>query len=149
LEVDTDSFRPVLEVTFDGRVLSDGDFVSSNPEILLRLWDENPYLLKKDTTGIRIFLEYPCPQGSCDDNPSIYFSRSDIEWFPATDTSDFLVRFTPAELPDGDYRFSVSFEDASGNASAFEPYSITFRVQHEPSVLALAPYPNPSEGWVV
>lgn len=149
LEVEADAFKPVLEVTFDGRVLTDGDYVSANPEILLRLWDENRYLLRRDTTGLRIFLEYPCPQGSCDDDPSIYFSRSDVEWFPATDTSDFFVRFTPADLPDGEYHFSVSFEDASGNSAGVEPYSITFLVQREPSVLMLAPYPNPSAGSVV
>lgn len=149
LEVETDTFRPVLETTFDGRTLADGDFVSANPKILLRLWDENRYLLKKDTTGIRIFLEYPCPQGSCDDDPSVYFSRTDITWFPATDTSDFLVQFTPADLPDGEYRFSVSFEDASGNPAGDQPYSITFRVQQETSALVLAPYPNPSTGAVV
>lgn len=149
LEVERDVFRPVLEVTIDGRTLVDGDFVSANPEIVLRLWDENPYLLKKDTTGIRIFLEYPCSAGSCDDDPSVYFSRTDVTWFPATDTSDFIVRFTPANLPDGEYRFSVSIEDASGNAIGFEPYSITFLVQRESSVLMLAPFPNPSAGSVV
>jgi hypothetical protein len=149
VEVEADAFKPILEVTFDGRVLADGDFVSANPEIVIRLWDENPYLFKKDTTGIRIFLEYPCPQGSCDDNPSVYFSHEDVQWFPATDTSDFLVRFTPADLPDGEYHFSVSFEDASGNSAGFEPYAITFRIQREASALMLAPYPNPSTGSVV
>lgn len=147
LEVEGDVFSPVLEVTFDGRVLADGDFVSANPKIALRLWDENAYYFKKDTVGIRIFLEYPCPP--CTDDPSIYFSRADVEWFPATKTSDFLVNFTPSDLPDGEYRFSVSVEDASGNTIGPKPYSITFRVQREESILMLAPYPNPSPGLVV
>src|SRR5690606_31949700 len=137
----------VLEVTFDGRALADGDFVSANPTIVLRMWDENDHFLKKDTVGIRMFLEYPCPP--CSGDPSVYFSRADVEWFPATATSDFIVNFTPSDLPDGEYRFSVSFEDASGNAIGSEPYSITFRVQREESVLMLAPYPNPSPGFVV
>src|SRR5690606_22398966 len=115
LEVAADVFRPVVEVTFDGRTLADGDFVSANPEIVLRLWDDNPFQLKTDTTGIRMFLEYPCPTGSCDDDPSVYFSRDAVQWSPATATSDFLVRFTPTDLPDGEYRFSVSLEDAAGN----------------------------------
>jgi hypothetical protein len=147
LEVEPDVFKPVLEVTFDGRALADGDFVSANPTIVLRMWDENDHFLKKDTVGIRMFLEYPCPP--CSGDPSVYFSRADVEWFPATATSDFIVNFTPSDLPDGEYRFSVSFEDASGNAIGSEPYSITFRVQREESVLMLAPYPNPSPGFVV
>ena len=149
LEVAADVFRPVVEVTFDGRTLADGDFVSANPEIVLRLWDDNPFQLKTDTTGIRMFLEYPCPTGSCDDDPSVYFSRDEVQWSSATATSDFLVRFTPTDLPDGEYRFSVSLEDAAGNPAGFEPYSITFRVQREPSVLMLAPFPNPSSGSVM
>jgi hypothetical protein len=147
LDVEADVFKPVLEVTFDGRVLADGDFVSANPKIVLRLWDDNDSFLKKDTLGIRMFLEYPCPP--CDDDPTVYFGRPDVQWFPATETSDFRVHFSPADLPDGVYRFSVAIEDASGNSIGFGPYSITFRVQREESVLMLAPYPNPSPGFVV
>lgn len=144
LTVEADSYRPVLEVTCDGRILLDGDFVSRNPVINIRLWDENRNLFRTDTTGIRIFLEYPCATGSCNTNPAVYFSREDVHWVAASDTSDFRITFNPRNLPEGTYHFSVEAADARGNPSGGEPYSITFEVNYESSVVLLAPYPNPS-----
>lgn len=149
LIVEGDRFKPVLEVTMDGRVPADGDFVSANPEIVLRLWDENRNLIKTDTSDVLIFLEYPCTSGTCNNNPAIYFTRDDVSWFPATDTSDFTVVFNPANLPEGEYRLTVEISDASGNMASAEPYAITFLVKYESSIVLLAPYPNPSATLVV
>lgn len=149
LIVEGDRFKPVLEVTFDGRLPADGDFVSANPEIALRLWDENRTLVKTDTAGVRIFLEYPCVSPDCDGNPAVYFSRDDVSWFPATDTTDFRVVFTPQNLPEGSYTLSVDVADASGNQVSPDPYVITFQVKYASSVLLLAPYPNPAVSPVV
>src|SRR5690606_35653276 len=55
-----DVLGPVLDVTFDGRYILNNDFVSVNPVIKVRVWDENPFIRKTDTLGIRIFLAYPC-----------------------------------------------------------------------------------------
>src|SRR5690606_36214287 len=49
LNVQGDVFNPVLEVTIDGRFVTNGDYVSSYPVIVGRLWDENSILLKTDT----------------------------------------------------------------------------------------------------
>jgi hypothetical protein len=144
LHVEGDGFNPVMEVALDGRVLADGDFVSPNPEIRIRLWDENRNLLKTDTSGVRIFLEYPCESGNCTGNPVLYFSRDDIAWYPATDSSDFAVIFTPQDLPEGTYRLTVEAGDAAGNMPGTDAYTITFLVSYESSVVLLAPYPNPS-----
>jgi Peptidase family C25 len=148
LTVEADRYRPVLEVTVDGRALMDGDFVSSDPAIKIRLWDENRTVLKTDTTGVKIFLEYPCSSGECDDNPSVHFSRADVRWLPASDTSDFTIYFDPENLPEGDYRLTIEAGDARENTAAPDPYSITFKVKYESSVVLLAPYPNPSFGTV-
>lgn len=149
LMVEGDHFKPVLEVTIDGRIPIDGDFVSANPEIVLKLWDENSALIKTDTSGVSISLEYPCPSGACDNDPAIYFSRDDVNWFAATDTSDFKVVFNPANLPEGEYRLAVEISDASGNMASADPYEITFQVKYESSVVLLAPYPNPSLATVI
>jgi Peptidase family C25 len=143
LQVQGDVFNPVLEVTIDGRYIVNGDYVSPNPAIRIRLWDENPIVLKTDTTGIRIFL-YPCASAACDAIP-IYFTREDVAWFPATATNDFRVEFNPRNLAEGTYTLRVEAADTRGNPSGTEPYEITFVVLMDNSVVIQRPYPNPSQ----
>lgn len=142
LNVRADNGRPVIDVTFDGRYLENDEFVSANPSIVIRLWDENPFMKKRDTLGVSIFLSYPCDDGACE-YERIYFSREDISWTPANESSDFQVHFSPADLVSGSYRLRVEAADASGNLSGGDPYEIGFRIEHEPYVLANPPYPNP------
>ena len=142
LNVLTDNQAPVLDVTVDGRHLMNNDFVSSNPEIKIALWDNNPYLLKTDTTGFLIFLAYPCENFPCAFQ-AIYFSSESVAWQAETDTSEFKVTFKPQDLVDGDYALRVVGRDGSGNASALEPYSITFRVKNGITTSIFPPYPNP------
>lgn len=146
LQVKGDVFNPVLEVTIDGRYVTDGDYVSPNPAIRIRLWDENPIVLKTDTTGMKIFL-YPCASQDCDPDP-IYFSRDDIAWFPATATSDFQVEFNPRNLTEGTYTLRVEATDTRNNPSGTEPYTITFVVLMDNSIVIQRPYPNPSNSDV-
>lgn len=142
LNVLTDEMNPVVEITFDGRHLEDNEFVSPEPEIRIRLWDENPFMLKKDTLGVNIFLAFPCESDECAFR-RINLSRSDVMWQPASETSDFFIVFSPDNLPDGTYRLRVEAGDASANPGGSEPYEIRFRVQHTPSVTVTPPYPNP------
>lgn len=145
LIVKPDTLAPVLEVTIDGRFVADGDFISPNPVILIRIRDENKFLFKTDTTGIRIVLTYPCSTADCP-GQQIFFSRSDVRWFPATATSDFRVEFKPTNLPDGDYTLFVQAADESGNKSGAEPYVVTFKVLNELTFAFQSVYPNPSSG---
>ncbi|MEX1239789.1 MAG: hypothetical protein WEB30_08730, partial [Cyclobacteriaceae bacterium] len=142
LKVLTDEMNPVLEITFDGRHLEDNEFVAPDPEVRIRLWDENPFMLKKDTLGVNIFLAFPCGSDDCAFQ-RINFSRQDITWEPASEISDFIILFSPDNLPDGNYTLRVEARDASGNPGGPEPYEIRFQVQHTPSVAAASPYPNP------
>jgi hypothetical protein len=65
IDVSEDALNPILEVTIDGRRVKNGEFVSPTPEIVATLWDENKNILKTDTTGIRLFLTYPCNSTPC------------------------------------------------------------------------------------
>lgn len=141
IRVLSDNTPPVLDVTVDGRYLNQNDYVSANPNILIRLWDENPYLFKTDTTGMRIFLTYPCSD-NCTPTP-IYFNRADIAWSPASPSSDFLMLFKPQNLPEGNYTLRVEGADSRGNSSGVDPYEIDFVVQYASSVIFSNPYPNP------
>lgn len=143
LNVEADIFNPVLDVTIDGRYVLDGDYVSSSPSIILKLWDENSLLLKTDTTGISVVLKYPCASEDCPFT-AIYFTRPDVQWQPATGTTDFTMEFKPENLPIGMYTLRAEARDVRDNVSGAEPYEITFQVVADNSMIFQSPYPNPS-----
>jgi hypothetical protein len=142
LDVQPDMFNPVLDVTIDGRHTLNNDFVSSNPFIVIKVWDENSHSLKPTIDGIQIFLTYPCDTEDCPVT-TIDLSSSVVKWYAATDTSDFRVEFRPTNLPDGKYTLRVEAADATGNESGAESYTINFVVKNETSVLISEPHPNP------
>ena len=142
LNVQIETFNPVLDVTIDGRYIMNGDFVSPNPLIRAKIWDENKYILKTDTAGIRIFLTYPCDQDECEPTP-ILLTDGAVKWQPATDTSAFKIEFTPKNLVDGEYKLRIEAADARGNRSGVDPYEISFIVKNETTVTVSDPYPNP------
>ncbi|MBX2967178.1 MAG: hypothetical protein KF845_13620 [Cyclobacteriaceae bacterium] len=144
LNIMADVFNPVLDVTVDGRHLTNGDFVSVNPVIAVKLWDENSVIKKTSTEGMQIRLTWPGAATAT----AITFDRDDIVWFPQTDTEYFRILFTPENLPEGDYVLEVEARDARNNSSGATPYRIEFKVVNENNVLLLAPYPNPSNGIV-
>jgi hypothetical protein len=144
LHVIADKYSPVLDVTVDGRHLKNGDYVSANPEIALSVWDENPLLPMADTTGVKMFLKYPCEQ--CEFTP-IYFKRSDVQWSPATAASNFKMVFKPQHLQAGAYELLAEARDVSGNRSKSgidSTYHINFIVSNENGITIQKPYPNPS-----
>jgi hypothetical protein len=143
IEVTEDNLDPILEVTIDGRRIADGDFVSPDPNILIRLWDANKNILKQDTTGVRLFLTYPCADESCAPT-QILLSDSRVKWTAATAASDFKVEFHPGGLADGVYSLRVEGADAKGNGSGLEPYQVSFVVKNETTLTVSDAYPNPT-----
>ncbi len=142
--VAVDQVSPVLSVTVDGRLLEQEDFVSSNPSIVVQVWDENQLILKTDTTDVLILLTYPeetTPQ-------QIYFNRSDVVWKPATASEAFTVFFNPVDLPAGDYTLQVKAGDARGNSSGQVAYEVDFKVSSTNETSLSKPYPNPTDGLV-
>ena len=85
-----DQSNPLLDITFDGIHILDGDLVSSRPEIVMMLKDDNPYIALDDTTLFTVYLTSP-------DNLArkrVYFIKNGQE----------QMSFTPAELPDNKAR---------------------------------------------
>ncbi|MBL0742793.1 C25 family cysteine peptidase [Chryseolinea lacunae] len=142
LNVQSDRLNPVLDVLVDGRHLVNGDFVSPNPNIVVNVWDEDPFVLKTDTVGVRIFLTYPCALATCAAT-AIPLNSDAVKWYAATTTTPFRVEFNPKNLADGVYTLQVEGADARGNKSGVAPYVITFTVKNESTVTIMAPYPNP------
>ncbi|MFT7035093.1 MAG: hypothetical protein ACJA2S_003615 [Cyclobacteriaceae bacterium] len=140
LEINPDSTNPILEVSFDGVFILDGDIVSPSPFISIIIKDENQYLLKEDTTGIDLFIKEPCEK--CDFE-RVAFSNPNLMWQPATEETDFNIEYSPSNLADGIYAIRVQANDASGNDSGTEPYEINFEIINESTVTNFYPYPNP------
>ncbi|MBT1689511.1 putative type IX secretion system sortase PorU2 [Dawidia soli] len=147
LNVRKDMLNPVLAVTIDGRHVENGDFVSANPLIAVRIWDENRIIRKTTPEGIRMFLTYPCATEPC--TPVQVTLESDsVTWQSATATTDFTLQLTPRNLPDGKYTLQVEAADARDNSSGGNPYLVTFTVTTEEALTVSEPYPNPSYGDV-
>jgi len=136
-----DKTAPVLDVVFDGTHIMDGDIVSPSPLIAITLTDNNPYLVKNDTTGMSLFLQSPgqsTPQKiSLTNNPSIKYGQS------AGNSNSFVIDYTPQNLRDGIYTLIVQGADVSGNTSGSLQYQIQFQVINESTVSNFYPYPNP------
>jgi hypothetical protein len=138
-----DKTGPVLDMTVDGRHLRNGDAVSSSPTIITKVVDRNRFLLKTDTSGINLYLRYPCLLDECP-YKRIAFSRPDVTWKPATSTTEFEIDFKPASLPPGEYAIRAEAVDASGNTSGKEPYEVSFVVDEKNSFSLRSVSPNPS-----
>lgn len=142
LKVLADTISPLIEVTFDGRFISQEEFVSPQPDIRVVLFDNNPFLLSDDTTGVKLFVQRPCADGGCFFEP-VYYSNTAITWSAEAATSEFELHYKPELLVDGVYTLRVMASDVSGNTSGDEPFEISFSIAHVNSVTVSPPYPNP------
>lgn len=140
LEIKSDHEHPILDVSFDGQYIMDGDIVSPDPLINIVMKDNGPFLKKKDTVGVEIMLKRPC-EGCMYER--INFSSPQLVWTPATESSDFKVEYRPGTLADGLYGLKVQAADVSGNLSGTKPYNIHFEVINESTITHFYPYPNP------
>ncbi len=138
--VTVDKIAPVTEVTFDGKLIENGEYVSPHPRISISIIDENRFISRTDTTGIRIFLTSPCENDSCDPE-YISFSRSDVTWAAHLSERKFTIDFAP-NLVDGTYTLSVEASDEGGNKPAL-PYEISFLVRGATVITIDPPHPNP------
>nr|MCU0384159.1 T9SS type A sorting domain-containing protein [Cyclobacteriaceae bacterium] len=123
--------------------LENGDRVSSTPQILIRLFDNNSLLLKNDTVGILLFVTKPC-SGNCVAQ-RIYFTNADVTWQPATSVTPFTITYTPELSELGQYTLQVTVADAKGNISGIDPYLINFMITDEAGVEIGEPYPMPAQ----
>ncbi len=144
LFVDKDKINPLFDVTFDGRHITDGEYVSANPEILFRLKDENKYLALNDTSEFLVYMYYP-------NNPTeavqIANSQPDVTYIPATNlnngkTNEARLLYKPL-LPDGTYEIRAQGIDRSKNDAGKYDYRIKFKVDSKPSITNILNYPNP------
>ncbi len=140
VNVQADETNPVLDVTFDGYHILDGDIVSPNPNIVVKMRDDNPFASKTDTTGINISLKLP---GEESQFQRVSFSDPRLTYTPASENQDFQIEYQPGPLDDGLHAIRIQAEDESGNEAGAEPFEIGFEVINESTITHFYPYPNP------
>ncbi|MCB9236183.1 MAG: hypothetical protein H6581_31330 [Bacteroidia bacterium] len=136
-----DHINPILDVTFDGKHIMDGDIVSPNPEIKIQVNDENKYLVVSDTGYVVNFGKGTNPFSLdrifIDGNPQ-------MERVPAQlPDNKAQLFYRPGTLENGEYMLTVQGFDQKGNASGKKDYQIRFEVVNESTLSNVLNYPNP------
>ncbi|MEQ8325455.1 MAG: C25 family cysteine peptidase [Vicingaceae bacterium] len=141
--VTSDLISPILDVTFDGRHILDGEIVSARPNINIELSDENEFLILDDTSDFQVFLS--------DVNQTehrLYFTNTSrqysMEFTPAGGKKNKArVTLEPKLGIDGIYSLRVVATDRSKNESGLANYRISFEVINRSTITNLLNYPNP------
>jgi hypothetical protein len=127
-----DTIRPTMDITFDGIRIFDGDYVSSRPDIRIRVKDNSPLPIK-DTADVRLVL----------DSRTVFYSGDQvIQFVPDAGETKAQVTYKP-DLSDGEHRLKIIAKDASGNYADTTTDEVQFRVSGEPSLLNVYNFPNP------
>lgn len=146
--VKVDKTNPLLDVTFDGVHILDGDIVSSKPFIKVRLKDENNFRALDDTGLLQLRLQKP-GNGSSSAN-TIPFDGVVCRFIPGKagesgTRNEAFIEFKPELLEDGRYKLLVHGTDKSGNkaGATATDYEISFEIVNKPSITQILNYPNP------
>jgi hypothetical protein len=123
--------NPLLDVTFDGRHLIDGDVVSAQPVILATLSDDNPYLPLDKPEIFSMMLRYP---GEFD-YTSLDVHGTEMQFTPdgPGPENEASLAFRPILEP-GFYDLEIQAIDGSDNEAGSVGYRVSFEVIGEPLI---------------
>jgi len=140
--VTTDKINPILDVTFDGTHILNGDIVSAKPDILVTLKDENKFLALNDTGNFAIYVS-PTPNVAA--TQRVYFNNTNLLQFtPAVlPNNSCKLNYKPILAQDGLYSLDVKATDRSSNVSGQVDYKIQYEVINKPMITEVLNYPNP------
>lgn len=135
-----DKANPLLDVTFDGIHILNGDLVSAKPAISIQLKDESKYLALDNENLFKVFIRYPNQSSDV----LIPFDGNTLRFVPASlPDNRCKVEFSPVLEEDGKYELIVQAKDKSNNQSGDIDYRIGFEVINESSITEVMNYPNP------
>lgn len=138
-QVSRDVINPLLDVTFDGIHILNGDIVSAKPLILVSLKDENKFLALNDTGDFTLYLKYP----GAPTETRIYFNQNLLFTPAQLPNNSCKIEFNPNLLQDGRYELLVQAKDRSDNESGSINYRIQFDIINKASITEVLNYPNP------
>lgn len=137
--VSKDITNPLLDVTFDGIRIMNGDVVSAKPHILINLKDENKFLALNDTSAFRVYLKRPSDLIE----QRIYFASGLIFTPAQLPGNSCKIEYDPQFPQDGKHVLIVQAADRSTNVSGAVDYRITFDVINKSTITQVINYPNP------
>ncbi|MCT4582462.1 MAG: C25 family cysteine peptidase [Flavobacteriales bacterium] len=144
--VQSDITNPILDVTFDGVHILNEDIISPEPNIVITLDDENPFLLLNedlDTANIQLALLRP-NSNTYEVINYIENGQENLKWYPANSTENkFTIEYNPIFAEDGIYKLKVQGKDKSSNFSGDLSYEIAFEVINQSTITNVYNYPNP------
>jgi len=142
VKVGADGLNPLLDVTFDGAHIMDGDIVSSRPHISIRMKDDSRFLLLDDTALLKVQIRYPDGQMRVFrvDGDTMKFSPAASA--PNADNTA-MIDLHAAFRQDGEYELFVNGRDRSGNMAARTDLRVRFTVMNQAAISDLLNYPNP------
>jgi hypothetical protein len=141
-----DTHNPLMDVTFDGVHILNGDIVSAKPKIVIKLKDESKYLALNDTSLTQVYVQYPGPNGVL---KRYAFGTDTLRFVPAdlsTGKNEATIEFSPAFLDDSGadfYQLIVKAKDKSGNTTGNIDYNVRFQVYTKAAISNMFNYPNP------
>ena len=144
--VEPDDENPLLDVTFNGNHILNGDIIDPNSEIYITLKDDNEFLIMdniSDTSNFGIYLTNPL--GTQERIPFVDQTGATImQWTPANSQNKrFKIVWPTLFEMDGIYSLYVQGTDRSGNVSGDIEYRVNFEVIHETTITNMMNYPNP------
>ena len=142
-KITKDNQNPLLDVTFDGQHILNGDIVAPSPLIELQVKDENKFLLLNDTSNVTLSLKRP----NGNTYQRLYYSNAGnytMQFVPAQSTTNKARVLLQANgLTDGVYTLSAQSTDRSNNRSGTSNYEVSFEVVNKSSLTNVVNYPNP------
>jgi len=142
--VNRDIMNPMLDITFNGIHILDGDIVSAKPEIMIKLKDENMFLELNDPSVFKVYLKQPNIVDEVIINNYDSLGTQQLFWTPAElPKNSCKLLYTPELLKDGMYQLRVSATDMSNNESGKYDYLVNFMIENKPTITNVFNYPNP------
>ena len=133
--VEGDTVNPLIEVTYDGKQILNGDYVQKNPVVMLKFFDDSRMVIS-DTSNVKVFLDNRYVPYVINGMPN---PELEIE-FPDNMFLQALVTYKPNLAP-GQRRLRFIATDNTGNFA--DSIVNTVVVNTDMSIIDMANYPNP------
>ncbi|WP_367390558.1 C25 family cysteine peptidase [Lewinella sp. LCG006] len=135
-----DVIAPVIDVTFDGQHILEGDLVAGNTQVRIKISDENPYLPLDNPALLEVYLIQPDGHRNLISN-----NQNQVEFFSELSENENWAEmlFQPEFLSDGIYKLEIKGGDPSGNLAGRLLYETSFEIIKEQQISHFLPYPNP------
>ncbi len=128
-----DTIKPEIAVTIDGREIMYGDWVASQPTILVDITDNRQNTSGiVDTSMVTLFL----------DDQRVSYNSGQLQMLESDEVNTAIKLEYKPVLADGEHYLTVMTSDPSNNSSI---YQTSFNVINELAIRKIVNYPNPFE----